>query len=90
MDRVEANQAEEIQYPAALYIAIIVRFKGERTVSLDEMYRAAIHGRERERERGRERRKRKEEVWSDFEQIGTDGSSIPSILSLKERKLYEF
>lgn len=90
MDRVEANQAEEIQYPAALYIAIIVRFKGERTVSLDEMYRAAIHGREREGGGEGERRKRKEEVWSDFKQIGTDGSSIPSILSLKERKLYEF
>lgn len=90
MDRVEANQAEEIQYPVALYIAIIVRFKGKRTVSLDEMYRAAIHGRERERGGEGERRKRKEEVWSDFEQIGTDGSSIPSILSLKERKLYEF
>lgn len=59
MDRVEANQAEEIQYPAALYIAIIVRFKGKRTVSLDEMYRAAIHGRERERGGGGGREKEK-------------------------------
>lgn len=73
MDRVEANQAEEIQYPVALYIAIIVRFKGKRTVSLDEMYRAAIHGRERERGGGRERegkeRKKSGQILNRLEQM---------------------